>query len=133
MPHHDATSIIPLTAAILLIFAAPLSAGSIWIEGEDAAEKNVTRHGWYDDVRKDGLSGRQWLSHYDPRKPGTATYEFTAPGAGEYTFWWRGNVLLSKVSYRIGGGEFREIDFADKRGQFQVSPRPAERPSNCPA
>src|SRR5947209_2028155 len=74
-------------------------AASIWIEGEDAAEKSVTKHSWYDAVNKEGLSGGEWLSHYD-KKPGTAAYRFEAPEAGHYAFWWRGNVSMAKVSYR---------------------------------
>jgi hypothetical protein len=114
-------------AAIIAVLPVSLSAGSVWIEGESATETDVTRHGWYDEVRKDGLSGRQWLSHYDAKKPGTATYVFTVPEAREYTFWWRGNVLLSKVSYRLNGGEEREMDFTEKRGEYHVSPRPDHR------
>ncbi len=55
--------------------------GSIWIEAEQPARKDVTRHNWYDVVKKEGLSGGEWLSHYDGNKRGSATYEFSA-GAG---------------------------------------------------
>src|SRR4051812_26435781 len=92
-----------LIAALLcvaLLTAAPARAGSIWIEGENPTEKAVNKHGWYDGVKKDGMSGGDWISHYGD-KPGTATYQFDAADAGDYTFWWRGNVSLAKVSYQL--------------------------------
>ena len=100
---------------------------TIWVEGEDATQKGVSKHGWYDDVRKDGMSGGEWLSHYDQSKPGVATYEFIAVGGSQYVFWWRGNVLLSKVSYSLNGGEFVEMTFNDKRGDYMISPKPDHR------
>ncbi len=99
---------------------------AIWIEGEDATTKQVAKHNWYDDVRKDGMSGKQWLSHYSSDKPGLATYRFNAAG-GEYTFWWRGNPLKSAASYSLADGEFVEIKYTDKRGEFMVSSRPDHR------
>lgn len=99
---------------------------AIWIEGEHPTSKSVTKHGWYDAVKKDGMSGRDWLSHYDG-KPGTATYEFTAEVPGPYTFWWRGNVSLAKVSYRLNGGKPADIDFAERRGEYMVSEAPDHR------
>ena len=100
---------------------------TIWLEGEDAQRTNVTKHGWYDGVRKDSMSDNEWLSHYDKRKPGLATYEFDAAVKGQYTFWWRGNVLLSSVSYSLNGGEFVEMSFGDKRGEYMISPKPDHR------
>ncbi|WP_166822830.1 hypothetical protein [Thalassoroseus pseudoceratinae] len=106
---------------------AVANADSIWIEGENPQKKTVTKHGWYDNVRKDGMSGGEWLSHYDKRRPGIATYSFTAEKSGEYTFWWRGNVLLSEVAYQLNGGDFATMSLRDKRGQYQVSPNPDHR------
>src|SRR5205085_423681 len=80
---------------------------------------------WYDDVKKDGLSGGDWLSHFGD-KPGTATYKFDAPEAGDYTFWWRGNPFAAKVSYKLNDASPAEIDLAhaDKRGEYMISAKP---------
>ena len=99
------TTFLPaLTVLVLLaglsLSATPARATSIWIEGEAPAEKDVSKHGWYDAVKKEGMSGGDWLSHYDQAKPGTATYRFEAPEAGQFTFWFRGNTF-SKVSYAL--------------------------------
>ena len=108
--------------------AATLSAAtSLWIEGEAATRKNMTKHGWYDAVKKEGMSGGEWLSHYDQGKPGTATYEFESPEAGQFTFWWRGNPFAAKVSYALNGAAAAEIDFSDKRGEYMISEKPDHR------
>jgi hypothetical protein len=106
---------------------ATLQAASIWVEGEAATQKDVSKHGWYDAVKKEGMSGGEWLSHYDQNKPGSASYEFTADEAGDFTFWWRGNPFASKVSYALNGAAPVEIDFADKRGEYMVSATPDHR------
>lgn len=112
---------------LLAAWLGPIARGeSIWIEGESAAEKATTKHGWYDAVKKDGMSGKEWLSHYDA-KPGTATYRFEVKKAGDYTFWWRGNPFASKVSYRLNGGKAAEINFAEKRGEYMISEKPDHR------
>ena len=36
----------------------------VWIEGEEATSHSMQRHGWYDSVVKENLSGGEWLSHY---------------------------------------------------------------------
>ncbi len=117
-------------AAVLAATSAltPMArATSIWIEGEAAAEKDVTKHGWYDGVKKEGMSGGDWLSHYDGAKPGTASYRFEAPEAGKFTFWWRGNPFAAKVSYALNGEAPVEIDFAEKRGEYMISDKPDHR------
>ena len=38
------------------------------IEGEDAAKSTFVRHPWYDNVKKQLLSGKDWLSHYSKAK-----------------------------------------------------------------
>ncbi len=37
-------------ALVVLLLASMTQAASIWIEGEEPAEKHVTKHGWYDAV-----------------------------------------------------------------------------------
>ncbi len=114
--------------AFLPLFVSTIArAETVWIEGEDATRRDVSKHGWYDDVRKEGMSGHEWLSHYDGKKPGVATYEFQSPQAGEFTFWWRGNPSLSKASYALNGAASVVIDFADRRGEMMISKTPDHR------
>ncbi len=113
--------------AAVLAAAAAAPAATIWIEGENPDSKTTHRHGWYDRVKKDGMSGKEWLSHYHGSKAGEATYRFTAPAGGEYTFWWRGNTSRSAVSWSLNGGEFVEMDPSDKRGEYMISDKPDHR------
>lgn len=103
--------------------ADPLPAGVIWIEGEDAGDKQVSHHGWYDSVKKDALSGGEWLSHFDENRPGTASYEFRADQDSEYALWLRANPVAAKLSYRVDDAEpWQAVDFnADKRGQLNIA------------
>ncbi len=110
--------------------AVPKAAGgddAIWIEGENPSSSDITRHGWYDAVKKDGMSGGQWLSHYDKSKPGYASYKFNVAQGGDYTFWWRGNVSLAKVDYKIDGGAWTAMDLSEKRGEYMLSEKPDHR------
>ena len=54
-----------LLARLLLLFSMPVglfAAENIWLEGESPKSHNFVKHGWYDDVAKEGMSGKQWLS-----------------------------------------------------------------------
>ena len=85
-------------------------AGWIWVEGEKPAASTMHRHPyWYDQVKKDRLSGGDLISNFDKR-PGEATYRFQAPKAGDYTLWVRANPVLAKLSYRLNGGKATAID-----------------------
>lgn len=115
-----------LFTLFIFLAARPAAADPIWIEGEQPTHADVLTNGWYDDVKKEGMSGNDWLTHYGDR-PGTATYDFQVAKPGPYTFWWRGNVLLAAVDYRLGGGEWTPIQFTDKRGEYMISPKPDHR------
>ncbi|NLF39218.1 hypothetical protein GX586_07220 [bacterium] len=97
----------------LLVLCAAFTAHAvtIWVEGEQPARSDVTRHSWYNSVKTDALSGGAWLSHYDRSKPGTAEYDILVPETRNYTFWLRGNPHTAKVSYRIDQGPWTEIDW----------------------
>jgi hypothetical protein len=83
----------------------------VWIEGEDAVRHNMQRHGWYDSVKKENLSGNEWLSHFAPGAPPVAEYAFRIPQAGEYHFWIRANSVAGpRLSYRLGRGDWVEVD-----------------------
>ena len=111
-----------------LLFLPQLPADSIWIEGEDADTKNVFKHGWYDNVRKDGFSGKEWVSHYHGEKAGEVTYRFEVKQAGSYAFWLRANPLLATMSFKLDRADWTAIDFSrNKRGEMVVSPKPDHR------
>jgi len=99
---HMIVMIAVLLAAIMFFVTADDSAGgihSVWIEGEDAAEKDVTPHPWwYEQVKRDEFSGNAFLAHYDQSgKTGTALYRFNIPADGSYTFWMRVNTVAGPV------------------------------------
>jgi len=107
---------------VLLTIASSLHGESIWIEGEDAQTKQATRHPWYDQVKKEVLSGGQWISHFDARKQGLAGYNFDATSAGEYTFWLRANHVKSSLSYRLNNGQWQAIDLSrGQRGAMNIA------------
>ncbi|MGB3513207.1 MAG: hypothetical protein WBA93_29140 [Microcoleaceae cyanobacterium] len=83
----------------------------IWLEGETPHKANVTPHpGWYDKVKKEQLSGGDWLSNFNPEKQGLVEYQFQISQAGEYFFWLRANPVKSSLSYRLNGGKWVSVD-----------------------
>jgi hypothetical protein len=83
----------------------------LWVEGEDAADHTMRRHGWYDSVQKEHLSGGQWLSHFAPGTPPVAEYTLRVPQAGDYHFWIRANSVAGpRLSYRLDGGDWVPVD-----------------------
>ena len=108
--------------AAWLCLAADVGAESIWIEGEDSQNKQVTRHSWYDSVKQDVLSGQEWLSHFDPGKPGLAGFSFQAVRSGGYAFWVRANHVKSSLAYRLNGGDWRQIAMdRNQRGAMNIA------------
>lgn len=101
--------------ALLLLgaFAAPLAAETIWIEGESPTRDQVSRHPWwYDKVKKDALSGGDWLSHFDEQKEGRASYDVNVRDGGTFAFWVRANPVKSKLLVAIDGQKEQPIDFS---------------------
>ncbi len=110
--------------ASLLLAVSPIIPGaraeSIWVEGEAPTKKNVTAHGWYNSVKKEVLSGNEWLSHYGG-KPGDASYEIAVVGAGKYAFWARLNPVASNPQWQIDGSGWQPVPMGDKRGQQNIA------------
>ena len=108
-----------LMIAILCVFlflTTAASAESIWIEGERPTKSTMNRHPWwYDQVKKDQLSGGDWISNFEPKKPGEAEYSVTTKQSGKFEFWVRANPIQAKLSYRLNDAEWTPIDF-DKSG-----------------
>ena len=110
----------PFRLLVFLAAAAPAAAASLWIEGESANQSSAQRHGWYDGVKKELLSGNQWLSHYGDA-PGEAAYEIAAAEAGSYTFWARLNPVASKPSWKLDDGSWQEIGLSEARQNQNIA------------
>ena len=64
--------ILATLVGLLLLMGKVLQAESVWIEGEKPLKSTMNRHPWwYDQVKKDQLSGGDWISNLvkfnDPR------------------------------------------------------------------
>ena len=99
---------------------------SVWVEGEDAAEKKVTQHNWYGGAVKRGeFSDNAFLHHYDNSAgaaDGSALYKFEVPADGDYTLWMRLNPVGGPVySVKFDGGPAMKIDLSDVRDRVNVA------------
>ena len=112
-----------LVAAICLAYSTQVSAADfIWVEGENAKTHNMVRHGWYDSVTKESLSGNEWLSHYSGRGPGEVLYEVPVASAGDYHFWVRANTVAGpRLSYQIGDGAWTLLDMSKATGNANIA------------
>lgn len=103
------------------IFATPLCADILWIEGEDAASKSMVKHGWYDSVKKGELSGSEWLSHFGSGEMPVATYLVEASEAGSYDFWLRANPVGTAMSIKVNGGEWMSISLKKQEQNMNIA------------
>ena len=88
-----------------------LGADYIWVEGEAAEAQTMTRHPWwYDKVKRDQLSGGDFISNWNDKQAGEATYSVQAPADKEYVLWVRANPVGTKLSYQLDGGQWTLID-----------------------
>lgn len=102
--------LLAFATAALAMPAAHAADDLVWVEGESAATKTVARHGWYSDaVKKDQLSGQDWVSNFG-NADGLASYDLTIAKDGEYTLWVRANVIGAALSYQFDGGAWTAID-----------------------
>ena len=103
----------PLVSGICLLSAlTSLHAEWAWVEGEDAVGSTMARrHPWYEDVKKDLLSGGDFMANFSEAKSGTADYEFTMKAAGRYDLYLRANPINSKLSYSLNGAEAVPVNF----------------------
>lgn len=87
----------------------------IWIEGEKPTKSTMNRHPWwYDQVKKDQLSGGDWISNFDEKKAGEAEYTIAPKEAGKFAFWVRANPVAVKLSYQLNNGKWTEIPLEGK-------------------
>jgi hypothetical protein len=101
----------------------------LWIEGEDATARNVKPHPWwYDKVKRDKLSGGDWIHHFDEKVDGTADYELKIPVGGDYHFWIHANPVAAKLSYQLDKGPWVLIDKIDKKAHDIVNIAADDKP-----
>ena len=112
-----------MAALLALWLTTPTRAAWIWVEGETPARAAMNRHPWwYDKVKKDQLSGGDFLSNFDEKTPGTAEYRVAAPEAGDYEFWVRANPVQARLSYKINAGAWAAIDLEkDQAGNTNIA------------
>lgn len=94
-----------------LACALPLSAETVWVEGEDFRESSAIGHSWYSGQIDDSkLSGGSFVAHWFDGVPAEVEYAVRIPEDGTYDFWVRANPTQSSLSYRIGrSGEWTKI------------------------
>jgi hypothetical protein len=108
--------------ALLALWPGHARAEWLWVEGEKPASNQMTRHPWYDQVKKEQFSGGDFISNFSKEKAGEAEYRFVAPKAGEYEFWVRANPLQARLAYQLNGGIETVIDLdQDKRDLVNVA------------
>lgn len=94
----------------------------IWIEGEDADASNAQIHNWYNSVKRDQLSGGNWLNHYSGARAAEAKWRFKVGQSGNYEFWVRANpTARAKLSWRLGGGDWNEVSFTGSQGRANIA------------
>ena len=88
----------------------------VWVEGESLVDGPATSHPWYNDVRREDLSGGDWFSHFDDGDEGFARYSFEVEEAATYTFWLRANPVNSRLSYSMDGSGWRSVPVERSEG-----------------
>ncbi|NRA39804.1 MAG: hypothetical protein HRU15_16805, partial [Planctomycetes bacterium] len=116
------TSIIAVVC-LLGLAMSQLSAASIWVEGEDASHNAFKKHSWYDNVKKEALSGGEWICHFKAGTQGQASWDVEVAEAGKYALWIRLNPSAgAKYQYQINSGEWTDFDCnANIRGEMNLA------------
>lgn len=110
---------------LCLLAATALAQEAIWIEGETPTRAKVFKHGWYSSVKKELLSGGEWISNYSNDPEAWAEYRFPVKTAGDYTLWVRCNPTDTSLEYSLDGAPAAAIDLAsDPRGRVLISATP---------
>ena len=109
-----------LLPAILFLQAIVAQGASVWVEGEAPAKSTAQKHNWYDAVKRDVLSGGDWLSHYG-EKPGECAYEIEVAEAGDYSFFARLNPVASEPKWRLDGGAWTAVTTGTAQQQQNIA------------
>lgn len=104
-----------LIFAALAMAPAMVRGQTIWVEGETPSRSTMTRHPWwYDKVKKDQLSGGDWISNWSDDQDGIAEYAIPVPATAHYKLWVRANPVGTKLDYMLGHGKWTPIDMASE-------------------
>src|SRR5438067_13263934 len=96
--------VVAAVAVAGLIGSWDARAAWVWVEGEKPFRSTMHRHPyWYDQVKRELLSGRDLISNFSDKEPGEASYRVEAPQAGAYEFWVRANPVQSRLAYALNG------------------------------
>lgn len=105
------------TAMGAVLLGLPVQGAWIWVEGELPVRSTMHRHPyWYDQVKRDRLSGGDLISNFHDTEAGEASYRVVAPHAGRYEFWVRANPVAAKLAYSLKGGSWTPIDLEKNQG-----------------
>lgn len=112
MPLNCSTKILGAAVGLWCLVASLARAETIWVEGEKPTKSTMNRHPWYNDVKKEQLSGGDWISNFADKKPAAeAEYSVTAKEGGKFEFWVRANPTATKLSYRLNDANWKPIEF----------------------
>ncbi len=116
------TRLLALSLGSCLLASSALAQDFFWLEGEAASRQDVKKHPWwYDKVKKDVLSGGEWLHHFSDAGEGSAEWEFEVATPGSYVLWLRANPTAAKLLWSQDGGQEQEVDFANARGTQNIA------------
>ncbi|MBV8487449.1 MAG: hypothetical protein JO161_04150 [Planctomycetaceae bacterium] len=94
-----------------LFSPTPVRSQTIWVEGEKPFRSTMSRHPWwYDQVKKNQLSGGDWISHWSSEGDGAAAYVVSVPATARYAFWVRANPVATRLAYLIDRAKWTPID-----------------------
>lgn len=102
---------------------APDPKDVIWIEGERPTKSTMSRHPWwYDQVKREVLSGGDWISNFNKDKVGEAEYAFDVLTPDTYAFWIRANPSVgAKLTWQLDAGAWTPVNFTDARGNQNIA------------
>lgn len=102
------------------IFAREGWCDSIWREGEKPDQATMMKHGWYNSVDEDLLSGGAWLSNFGDAE-GIATYHLQIPQSGNYAIWIRANPTGSRLSWKMDDSPWQEAPMQQAKHRVNVA------------
>ncbi len=119
-----------LTGALSLLASVttPAQGAFIWIEGEDYESATVHGNAWWESIRKEGLSGGDYVTNFkeSDQPEGKATYKVKVAEGGTYALWLRGASngftwsLNGAAPVATSAGELRKLDRDNRRNQEWV-------------
>lgn len=122
--YRDTFCLVALGIAVTFSLAPGLAlAETLWVEGEKPVRSTMNRHPWwYDQVKRDQLSGGDFISNFHNDKPAEAEYALKAEQGGRYEFWVRANPVQARLAYQLNGGAWTPVDLTrDQSGATNIA------------